>query len=153
MTICRDENAPYIQPYDWCSRQSSILERLDAAGRPATKREMAEQLALLLKAFPNASSADGEIFGALLLDDVASREPTIGDLEEACRWLRRTLRFLPTIAEVLDALHHATEARLMWVRSTPKPKSAIEPPKPQIDYQQAINIDVVLDNDKAAPAL
>jgi hypothetical protein len=153
MTEYRDEDAPQMRPYDWMDRPGgNKLEKLQAAGRTASERETAEQLALLLKAYPNAGSADREIFGALLIEDVASMQPAIGDIHEACRWLRRTSRFLPTIAEVIEALSLAQEQRLTWIRSIPKPASTapIEPPKPQLERHHQVANDLVPDAELAA---
>lgn len=153
LTVWRNESAPYLAPYDWINRPvGNKLEKLRAAGRPASERETAENLALLLKAFPNAGAADGEIFGAMLVEDIAAMQPTIGDLQEACRWLRRTSRFLPTISEVLEALSLAREQREMWISSMPYPKSTapLEPPKPQLEHRQDVSGVVVLDGDRVA---
>ncbi len=38
-------------------------------------------------------------------------QPSIGDVEGACRKLRRTSRFCPTIAEALEALEAAKQHR------------------------------------------
>jgi hypothetical protein len=148
MTTWRDEDAPRPrQPYHWVhSHVGNKLERLQADSRPATDLEVAEQLARLIGCF-NASSADNEVYGAELIDLVAEAKPTIGDIQEARRWLLRTSVFRPAIAEVLNALSLAQEERLLWIRSIPKPASTapLEPPKPQIEHKQAININVVND--------
>jgi hypothetical protein len=151
MTVWRDEDAPRPrQPYHWVrSHVGNKLERLQADSRPATDLEVAEQLARLIGCF-NASSADNEVYGAELIDLVAEAKPKIGDIQEARRWLLRTSVFRPAIAEVLAAISLAQEERLLWIRSIPKPKSAIEPPTPQLEHRQAVQIDLVIDDDLAA---
>jgi hypothetical protein len=113
------------QPYDrlWSARHWDV-DQLRALATPATELEIAKHLALLLKAYPNAKAADGEVFGAMLIDDVAATRPSIGDIQEACRYLRRTSKFLPTIAEVLEAVATARESRLTLTRSIAPPVEA-----------------------------
>src|SRR6266851_3245419 len=81
-----------------------LCARLAKLSKLATKIEIANHLALLLKSFPNAGKDDATVFGRMLCEDVAAQQPTIGGLEAACRHLRRTNRFIPVIAEVLEAL-------------------------------------------------
>jgi hypothetical protein len=103
---------PQPQPYDELSNHNRWnLDELKALSLPATKLQIAKCLALLVKSFPNAGSADAEVYGGMLLQDVVAAKPTIGDLEEACRHIRRTSRFLPTIAEVLETLATTKETR------------------------------------------
>jgi hypothetical protein len=111
-------------PYDrlWQSRWD--IEQLAALERPATKREIAERLALLLKSFPNAGTADAEVYGGCLLQDVADTQPSIGDIEETCRQIRRVSKFLPTISEILEVLAEAKYQRVLVARhAQPTPKS------------------------------
>jgi hypothetical protein len=89
----------------------SVLEQLESLAAPATKTEIAKHLALLVKSFPNAGSADCEVYGRMLIEDVAADLPAIGDIEDACRQIRRTCRFLPTIAEVIEAIRVAKSRR------------------------------------------
>ena len=130
--------------YDWLVNLTrDKVESLKASGRTATEREIAEQLALLLKAYPNAGSADGEIFGAMLIEDVVGVQPSIGDIQEACRYLRRTSKFLPTISEVLDSLVEAREYRECMLGSIGPAAPAISrAPPPQIEHQQTVNVDL-----------
>ncbi len=79
----------------------------DLMGRPATRAEVGEQIAKLIGAYPNARPADPEIFGRLLVDDVLDARPSAFELVTACRDLRRTSRFIPSIAEVLEAIKEA----------------------------------------------
>lgn len=81
--------------------------QIEASLRPAAEKEIAAGLALLLKAFPNVGKDDGAAFGRLLLEDVISQKPSVGALEAGCAHVRRTSRFLPSIAEVLEAVQTA----------------------------------------------
>lgn len=96
----------------------ALLEDLRNIARPATKIDIAKQLAVLVKCYPNIGTADGgEVYGRLLIEDVAAMQPSIGDIEGGCRQLRRTSRFCPTIAEVLQAIGEATQHRLEITRN------------------------------------
>jgi hypothetical protein len=116
MSYLDDRSSPPT-PYDrlWDPSRWDTAA-LDALARRATKREIAERLALLLKSFPNAGAADAEVYGGMLLQDVADTGPTIGDIEEACRQIRGTSKFLPVIAEVLEVLAECKYQRLSIVR-------------------------------------
>ena len=87
----------------------SLIEEL--RGRFASRKEIATQLAVPIACYPNSGSADGKIFGRVLVEDVAAANPTVDDLEAACRKLRRTQRFCPAICEVLEALAEAASNR------------------------------------------
>lgn len=88
----------------------SLLDDLHALARPASKQEIAKNLIILVKCYP-AATADGETYGRLLIEDVASIQPSIGDLEGGCRELRQTSRFCPAISEVLKAISDAKQRR------------------------------------------
>jgi hypothetical protein len=75
----------------------------------ATEQEIADRLTLLLRAFPNVTLADAEVYGAALLADVIDVHPTIGEMDAASRHLRRTRKFLPRIADVLEAIRKVRE--------------------------------------------
>jgi hypothetical protein len=94
-----------------------LCAQLAKLNKPATKIEIANHLALLLKSFPNAGKDSAEVFGRMLVEDVAAQQPTFGGLEAACRNLRRTNRFIPVIAEVLAALEAAEASQRQTTRS------------------------------------
>jgi hypothetical protein len=89
----------------------AALRELQNLGRPATKVEIAKDLALLVKSYPNSGTTDGEVYGRMLIEDVAAEQPAIGDLAPACRNIRRTSKFLPSISEVLQAIAGAKNRR------------------------------------------
>jgi hypothetical protein len=93
-----------------------LCTQLAKLNEPATKRDIANHLAVLLKSFPNAGKDNAEVFGRMLVEDVAAMLPTIGGLEAACRHLRRTNRFIPVIAEVLTALEAAEASQRLSSR-------------------------------------
>jgi hypothetical protein len=88
-----------------------LRTKFDALRKPASKVQIANHLGLLVKSFPNVGKGDIEIYGKILPHDVAAQRPTVGAIEAACRHLRRTARFIPTIAEVISALSDAEGAQ------------------------------------------
>jgi hypothetical protein len=106
---------------------SAASEAIAAAERPATTREIAVTLGRLLKAFPNAGKADVETFGELLVGDVIDARPSIAAVVQGCTKLRRTAKFLPVIAEVLDALREVDDGiRAAKLRLEAMPARVVE---------------------------
>jgi hypothetical protein len=83
--------------------------RLDAALRPATVKDVGVLLARLVAGYPT-KNRDPE-FSTILFDEVAAVQPSLGGLDAAVRYVLRSSKFLPSIAEVLEALGEA-ERRL-----------------------------------------
>jgi hypothetical protein len=79
--------------------------RLDTAMQPATIKAVGTTLARLVAGYPT-KNRDPE-FGNILLDEVAAVGPSFGALEAAVRYLLRNSKFLPSIAEVLEAIGEA----------------------------------------------
>lgn len=85
-----------------------VDQRISVAQAPANREEIAKCLTLLIAAYPNASSkGDLSTFGRMLVEDVASLEPSIAAVDKACRELRQTKAFVPAIAEVIAAVRDA----------------------------------------------
>ncbi len=85
-----------------------LRQQLEALQRPASKKELADHLSVLRISFPTAKAA-GDGFSRILIERVAAQRPTIGQLDWAIRWLIDHNQFLPSIAEVLQALASAKE--------------------------------------------
>jgi hypothetical protein len=85
-------------PADWWDRQD------------ATVREsaVARAVAMLLGSFPNGVK-DPEIFVPQMIEDVLSWNPHFFAVHDACRKLRHTLKFTPSIAELKEAFDAARE--------------------------------------------
>jgi ribosomal protein L9 len=83
------------------------LREVRAAHEPAKEKAVRTEVSMLVSAFPNAAKADLRAFGALLVQDVRSRNPSRYALAKAATKLRQTCRFVPTICEVLEALYEA----------------------------------------------
>jgi hypothetical protein len=61
-------------------------------------------ISMLLAAFPNIGKTELHAFGALLTRFVCNENPPAIVLDAACDHLIRTMRFVPSISEVLDAI-------------------------------------------------
>jgi hypothetical protein len=83
------------------------IGELDRAVAPACGADLKTELAMLVGCFPNSGKNDLRVFGKMLLEDVAAQRPSVAALSLACRRLRRTARFVPTISEVLEAIRAA----------------------------------------------
>jgi hypothetical protein len=70
---------------------------------------IAERLALLINSFPNNGPRHPDDFVELLLEEVIAVDTAAITLEAACRQLVRTGKFVPSIAEVLEALREQTD--------------------------------------------
>jgi hypothetical protein len=69
-----------------------------------------EQIALLLASFQNARPGTPKVFGRMLTEEVYANSPNACVLESACRQVRRTKDFPPSIAEVLKAIDKEGDA-------------------------------------------
>jgi hypothetical protein len=81
-----------------------LFGELIRAHAPATMRDLGPELARLVGAFPNAGRNDLAIYATMLAEDVAAARPTRDAVSAACRRLRRSSKFLPTISEILETL-------------------------------------------------
>lgn len=66
--------------------------------------EVAKMITLLMGSFPTSKIPEPEIFVRVLLDDVMVLQPSFVELESACRHLRQTQKFMPSISEVIDEI-------------------------------------------------
>ena len=97
------------------------LQALASGGLPAATRvQIAQHLGVLMTCYQNARPS--EVFVKIVIGDVDDMKPTLLALQQACRNLRRTCIFPPTIAEILRALREAEERlslRLKFIREIP----------------------------------
>ena len=103
-----------------------ILVRLDAAARPATAEEVALNVAKMIASYPYAEKFAAS-YARSLCEDVLEAGCSLGAVEATMRNIRRTMKFAPTVAEVLDMLE-ANEARRDFVRrvATALPAQLVE---------------------------
>lgn len=78
-----------------------------ALATPASRDLARVTLGLLLSAYPNTGREPKEEYFATLLHDIIDEGIGPHVLAEACRNLRRSTRFLPTVGEVLQACENA----------------------------------------------
>jgi hypothetical protein len=71
------------------------------------RRVVVEKLALLIGSFPNAGPHNPETYCAMLTNEILVANPTVIQLEHACRVIRRAKNFPPTIKEMLETLEKA----------------------------------------------
>lgn len=96
-----------------------LIGEIEATLRPATKRQVAETIALIAGAWPHAHQKAEE--GALMLfvhqleEDLAEFPADI--LHETVRVLRRTLRFPPAISEIYEAATMLVDNRRTKLRA------------------------------------
>lgn len=93
------------------------VERLrcavDAALAISTEASAKRHIGELIGAFPNSNPTSPEIFMRAFLEDILEAGIPDAILHTTCRELRRTMRFLPTIAEFLAV---AENQRAHWQR-------------------------------------
>lgn len=98
---------------------------LKLQNRPASQSEVKRQLQILIGSFPNAPKQDLQLYGTALVEDVSNERPSILALSNACRILRRTSQFLPTISEVLGALENEMSRQLDRIEAAQEFKTRI----------------------------
>jgi hypothetical protein len=91
----------------------SLREHVANVSRPATCRQIAECISLLVACFPGNREP---VFGRLICVDVGELQPSAWALQSACNVLRRTSKFMPAIIEVREAVKLA-ERRLRQARA------------------------------------
>jgi hypothetical protein len=74
--------------------------------RPATPIEIAKCIGILVACYPGTPS---DIFVPVACSDILAESPTVFALEEACRTLRRTSKWLPRISEIIEAIADAED--------------------------------------------
>jgi hypothetical protein len=69
-----------------------------------------EAIALLLASFPNANPGNSEAYVGMMVEEVmAEDDVSLVVLESACSQIRRTSKFPPTTAEVIEAIREQVE--------------------------------------------
>ena len=89
--------------HDWYSRD----ELFDGE-----RKFVSDQVALLLGSFPNAVPHSPEVYTRMLIEEICNAKPHPCELESACRRIRRTMKFPPSSAEVLEVLE---EEGSQWI--------------------------------------
>jgi hypothetical protein len=91
-------------------RYLAAYRRLKIAERPPTDADIAKLFGLVLT-FPNATKSDLTYFQGRLAEfiDYHKSELTVGVIELTIRKLEETCKFVPTIAEIKEAMDQARE--------------------------------------------
>jgi hypothetical protein len=109
---------PIMQSVDqkiaWCKAEEAFFER-DELWEPKdpddvdntrwiSRAEVKRQVLLLIDSFPTANVPNLRAFLKSMIDEIYAESPNPIVLEAACRKMRRTLKKVPTIAEVMEAI-------------------------------------------------
>jgi hypothetical protein len=117
----RDARRQRLGGDELARRRTALLPRWQQLDRPATSAEIIAQVALLVAAYPNLAKAEAQLFSMTLADDIGSEQPTLYELGQACRLVRKKHEFL-SVAVVLQALDHARD------KLTPRRRVLLEAP-------------------------
>jgi hypothetical protein len=90
-----------------------IMHRIGDGLKSADDKSIRQQLAFLLGAFPASTAPDPQVYSRVMIAEVSAAQPSLHALDTACRNLRRSLRWPPSIGEVLSSLE---EAEAKWSR-------------------------------------
>lgn len=89
-----------------------LLHRVLDAGRlQAHGVQIVREIGLLLGSFPASITPDPKIYTEMMVEEVTVCRPSVLALKRACSKLRRTLRWPPSIAEMLETIR-SEEVRL-----------------------------------------
>jgi hypothetical protein len=77
--------------------------------RQITRRVVSEEISLLIGGFPNAGPHSPKVYTRMMIEEIVAANPTAVALEGACREIRRTKTFAPSIPELLEALRQHEE--------------------------------------------
>jgi hypothetical protein len=102
----------------------------------ATSADIRRELGMLLLAFPTKD--DLSAFMEIAIAEIASEPLSRLQLAIACRELRRTARFRPSIAEILEALSDVSLHHVADLIKLPKRVEAVRQRLAKGDFQQPV---------------
>jgi chromosome segregation ATPase len=108
---CEEALAEITQSEIEEAHRQLILSQMSEGQRPADESSIRQQIAFLLGSFPASTAPDPQIYARAMIAEVSAAQPSLIALDTMCRELRRTLKWPPSIAEVLDGLK---EAEALW---------------------------------------
>jgi len=95
-----------------------IRKALEAASRPATRKEIAEQVTIFVGCILSTLGRDMTVFARMMAQDIGERSPSVFALEYALSKLRREMdQWGAPISVVLDELSSAEGMRKDWCES------------------------------------
>jgi hypothetical protein len=110
-----DEASWVLGQYDDEFRELAMQLKLDSETfNPAdayddhgniTEHHVRKHIALLLGSLPNSKPGNPAVYSGMMIEEVMAQDGiSLAALESACSDIRRTLKFAPSIAEVIDAI-------------------------------------------------
>lgn len=81
-----------------------LRNQIANAAQIASPADITKALTVLIACYSSAERKDLSVFGRLAVSDIASVRPTVMQLDEAFTKIRRTCKWIPTIAEILEAI-------------------------------------------------
>jgi hypothetical protein len=90
---------------------NEVTRRLVDGLQPAATEQTRQEIALLVGAFPSGNVPDPAVYSPIMLREVIAIRPSVLALAAACNKLRRTCRWQPPIADVLQAIR---EEEALW---------------------------------------
>ena len=131
--LAKGEAALASQQFQWISAS------LEAACARASIDEIAREIAVLLVAFPGKD--DLSAFVEIAVADIAGEHPSRLTVAAACRRLRRTAKFRPSISEMLETLSEMSDELALVVepiRARPDHVEAVRQRIAKGDFQQPV---------------
>ena len=113
-----------------------LLAELKPACLQATQTQIRHELGMLLLAFPTKD--DLSAFVEIAIAEIASEPVSRLRLAAACRKLRRTARFRPSIAEILEALSEVDHPHVGSLLKLPEFVKAARQRLAEGDFQQPV---------------
>jgi hypothetical protein len=86
-----------------------------ALARPATANEIATHVSLQIAAFPHLGKIEARQLARVLADDISAEAPTIFELTNACRAMRRKSEFFSTAAMMKELARARQRAEICQV--------------------------------------
>lgn len=91
-------------------RWQELIGPIESGRRAATVDDIRLAVAELFAVTKHLDKVDGPVFQAALIQDIGDEEPTRLGLALALRKVRQTCRYMPSLAEVIDALRASESA-------------------------------------------
>lgn len=99
------------------AEEAKLRRIIDGLAKPATPKEIAERIVMLRHAYPGRDDWDAAAWAYQLREDIEDLKPSLYQLERAMKEARQTLKFTPSIAEVLPLFEPKCLAA--WAAKTP----------------------------------
>ena len=108
-----DEIAFVLEHLPSSDSTAARLATLATGEQPATAAQVRQAIGALIDGYPNASPHAPVAYVETLVFEAARVKPGVAAITGACATLRRSTRFAPSAAELLEALESATN----WLKA------------------------------------